>query len=103
MYGPPGNGYRPHAVSISSMLAQTLSSLLLLKPVLRPPIPHEHFHQEVLTFSKLNSVISSKVADPLQPVGNTGAWKEQRLLGEAAMSQLSWWPEKAVIAVKGHR
>lgn len=44
------------------------------------------------TFSKLNSVISSKVADPLQPVGNTGAWKEQRLLGEAAMSQLSWWP-----------
>ena len=56
------------------------------------------------TFSKLNSVISSQIADPLQPVGNTGAWKEQRLLGEAAMAISSaGGPEKAVPTVKGHR
>lgn len=56
------------------------------------------------TFSKLNSVISSQVADPLQPVGNTGAWKEQRLLGEATMTISSaGGPEKAVTAVKGQR
>lgn len=46
----------------------------------------ELFHWDVYkapNFFKTNSALSSWATDPLWPVGNTAAWKEQRLWGEA--------------------
>lgn len=47
---------------------------------------YELFHWDVYkapNFFKTNSALSSWATDLVWPVGNTAAWKEQRLWGEA--------------------